>query len=234
MPSSSQRELFNSATSKYAAALQSNADALEYLKKRGLSADSVRSFSLGVVAEPLTGHEQYQGRLSIPYLTRSGAVGMSFRCIVHEDCKPIHNDKYQWPSGLVRRIFNTPALDVPSPFIVICEGEMDTMTAAQAGLPAVGVPGVENWQPFFARVFKGYDDVFILADGDPLKKRPNCRKCKDRDFPECQGHRAGLELANKISSDVPQARTVMMPEGYDVNSYVLENSPDALRARIGV
>jgi DNA primase len=131
-------------------------------------------------------------------------------------------------------MFNTPALDVPSPFFVICEGEMDTMTAAQAGLPAVGVPGVENWQPFFARCFKGYDDVFVLADGDLPKKRPSCRKCKDAGHPECQGHRAGLELANKIASHVPQARTVMMPEGYDVNSFVLENGPDALRARIGV
>lgn len=101
-------------------------------------------------------------------------------------------------------------------------------------MPAVGVPWVENWQPFFARVFKGYDDVFILADGDPPKKRPSCRKCKDKGHEECQGHRAGLELAQKIESRVPQARTVLMPEGRDVNSFVLEQGPDALRARIGL
>ena len=212
MPSSSQRELFNTATAKYAAALQSNAAALEYLRKRGLSQASVQSFQLGVVDAPLTGHEQYAGRLSIPYLTRSGAVGMSFRCIVHEDCKAEgHKQKYLWPEGVTRRMFNTPALDVPSSFICICEGEMDAIAASACGLPAVAIPGVQNWQPFWRLPFKGYDVVYILRDDDD----------------------AGQGMADKICRDVPQALSVAMTGG-DVNSYVLENGPDALRARIGV
>jgi DNA primase len=212
VPSNSQRELWDTATAKYAAALQSNADALEYLRKRGLSQASAVSFKLGVVAEPLTGHEQYQGRLAIPYLTRSGAVGMAFRCIAHDDCKAAgHKQKYLWPEGQTRRMFNTPALDMPSSFICVCEGEMDAITASQCGLPAVAIPGVQSWQAFWARPLKGYDVVYILRDDDD----------------------AGQGMADKVCRDVPQARPVAMTGG-DVNSFVLEHGEGALRARIGV
>jgi DNA primase len=108
-------------------------------------------------------------------------------------------------------MFNTPALDVPSSFICICEGELDAVTASACALPAVAIPGVQNWQPFWALPFEGYDVVYVLRDDDD----------------------AGLGMADKICRDVPQARPVCMTGG-DVNSFVLENGPDALRARIGV
>jgi DNA primase len=184
---------------------------LEYLRKRGLSQASAASFKLGVVAEPLTGHEQNAGRLAIPYLTRSGAVGMAFRCIVHDDCKAAGCKKYLWPSGADRRLFNTMALDVPSPVIAISEGEIDAVVATQEALPTVGAPGAESWQSWYGRCFRGYDVVYLLVDDDD----------------------AGRRFADKVSRDVPQARQIIMTGG-DVNSFVLENGPDALRARVGI
>jgi DNA primase len=214
VPSNSLKELYNSAAERYVAALPSSDAAQAYLTKRGLSADSAQSFQLGVVVDPYPGHEQYIGRLVIPYQTLGGVCGASFRCIVHEDCKGIHTDKYQWPSGVSRRMFNTPALDIDSPYIAICEGEMDAMTAVQAGIPAVGIPGVKAWKSFWGRCFKGYDAVFVLADHDDSGE--------------------GQQLAHVIGSDVSSARTVLMPEGHDVNSFVLENGPEALRAKLGL
>ncbi|WP_051966968.1 toprim domain-containing protein [Kitasatospora mediocidica] len=198
----------------YAAALPSNAAAVSYLTKRGLSEGSAQSFKLGVVESPFPGHEQYLGRLVVPYLTLGGVCGASFRCIAHEDCKGIHNDKYLWPAGFSRRMFNTPALDIDSPFIAICEGEMDTITTQQAGIPAVGIPGAKAWQSFWGRCFKGYETVYILADHDD--------------------DGSSQEMAEKISRSVPTARTILMPEGHDVNSFVLENGPEALRLKMGV
>ncbi|WP_181799335.1 toprim domain-containing protein [Kitasatospora acidiphila] len=199
---------------RYAAALPSNDAAVSYLTKRGLSEGSAQSFKLGVVAGPFPGHEQYLGRLVIPYQTLGGICGAAFRCITHEDCKPIHNDKYLWPSGFGRRMFNTPALDIDSPYIAICEGEIDTMTAAQAGIPAVGIPGVKAWQDFWARCFRGYDTVFVLADHDDSGE--------------------GQAMAHRVGSAISSARTVLMPEGHDVNSYVLEHGQEALRSRLGL
>ncbi|MEU7096031.1 toprim domain-containing protein [Kitasatospora aureofaciens] len=213
MLSNSLKEFYASAAATYAAALPDNAAAVHYLTKRGLSEDNARFFQLGVVAHPFPGHERSAGRLVIPYLNASGGVdGMAFRCIEHEDCKPVHNDKYLWPSGVDRRLFNSRALDDDSPYIAICEGEMDTITAVQAGIPAVGVPGVKAWQRWWSRCFRGYDTVFVLADADDSGE--------------------GREMAEKVSSHVQSARVVMMPEGQDVNSFVLANGPDALRARL--
>jgi DNA primase len=212
--SSGLKEFYSSAVPAYAEALGRHAGAASYLRKRGLSQDSAASFQLGVVESHFPGHERYAGRLVMPYITPGGVDGASFRCIDHVDCKAVHNDKYLWPSGIDRRIFNTRALDEDSTFIAICEGEIDTITAVQAGIPAVGVPGAKAWQRWWARCFKGYDTVFILADSDD--------------------DGAGREMADKISGHLPAARTVMMPDGHDVNSFVLEHGPDALKARLGL
>lgn len=214
VPSNSLKELYGSAVETYAAALQSNDTAQAYLTKRGLSQGSAQSFRLGVVDGPFPGHEQYAGRLVIPYQTLGGVCGAAFRCISHDDCKAIHNDKYLWPSGIARRMFNTPALDIDSPFIAICEGEIDTITTAQAGLPAVGIPGAKAWQDYWARCFRGYEAVYVLTDADD--------------------DGAGRALAEKIGRSVSVARTVLMPDGHDVNSFVLEHGPNALKAKLGL
>jgi len=36
-------------------------------------------FHLGVVVDPLPGHEQFLGRVAIPYVTPSGVVDIRFR-----------------------------------------------------------------------------------------------------------------------------------------------------------
>lgn len=210
MLSDSLKTFYRSAAATYAAALTKSDTALTYLAKRGLSEGSATSFQLGYVESPLTGHEQYAGRLAIPYLTRSGVCGIAFRCIEHDDCKPVHKDKYLWPSGLDRRIYNTPAFDVPSPHIAICEGEIDAMTAHQEVMPAVGIPGADAFKEWWALPFLGYDTVYVLTDDDD----------------------AGHALGQKICRYIPQARPVVMPP--DVNSFYLAEGSDALRARIGI
>jgi DNA primase len=210
VPSKSQKEFLASATAQYAADLAVHAAAQAWLMKRGLSEDSARSFQLGVVVSPLPSHEQYRGRLAIPYLTLSGVCGMAFRCIEHEDCKPVHSDKYLWPSGYGRRIFNTRALDIPSSFIAICEGEIDPIISTQCGVPSVGVPGATQWQKYWARCFKGYDVVYVLQDDDD----------------------AGEKLTAAICRDIPAARPIVMTDG-DVNEFYLSHGAEALLARIG-
>lgn len=129
------------------------------------------------------------------------------------DCKAEKCPKYLWPS-IDRRMFNTPALDLPSDYIAVCEGEIDAITASQCGLPAVGIPGVSSWQDWWSSPLAGYDAVYVLTDHDDSG--------------------AGAGLARKISMSLPQARTVMMPEGHDVNSLVLSEGTEALRALIGL
>jgi DNA primase len=107
--------------------------------------------------------------------------------------------KYMTVAGDRPRLFNTKVLLGDSPVVAITEGEIDAITATVCGLPAVGVPGSQAWQPHFREPFLGYRDVFVLADGDE----------------------AGVHFANTIAATLPNAKVIPMPSGQDVNSVVL-------------
>ncbi|MFD9792317.1 toprim domain-containing protein [Streptomyces sp. NPDC059070] len=186
--------------------------AAEYLKKRGLSPDSVQSFRLGYVANPLSGHERYAGLLAIPYINRQGTVAIRYRCISDHDCKEINkHSKYTREPGDDAKIYNVLTLTLPVARIAVCEGEIDTITAWQAGIPAIGVAGAQNWRPIFNRLVRGYSEFVTLADGDE----------------------AGLRLGDCIREMNEHATTRQMPTGLDVNQFYNEYGSQALLEKAG-
>jgi hypothetical protein len=108
----------------------------EYLAARGISKQSADMYRLGYVKEPLVGHEQYEGRLAIPYLTPTGPVDLRFRQVV-DDGSP----KYLSRPGAEGHLFGVNAFQIDSDHIAICEGELDTIiTHGECGVPAIGIP----------------------------------------------------------------------------------------------
>ncbi len=88
-------------------------------------------------------------------------VGFKFRRL--DDGKP----KYGSPVGQKTHLFNVVATMSATKSIVICEGEFDAIIMdAVCGVPAVGVPGVAAWKPFYPKLFGGFDVVYILGDND--------------------------------------------------------------------
>ena len=74
---------------------------LKYLEGRGISEEVAALYSLGTVTEPMTGHENHVGWLSIPYITAMGhCVGFKFRRL--DDGKP----KYGQPVGATTHMYN--------------------------------------------------------------------------------------------------------------------------------
>ncbi|MFI6049028.1 toprim domain-containing protein [Streptomyces violascens] len=211
-PPSKQRIAFlDQATAAYHNQLEGS-PAAEYLKKRGLSQASAQSFQLGYVANPLSGHERYNGLLSIPYMNRQGTVAIRYRCIADHDCKSIDkHTKYTREPGDDAKIYNILTLTLPVTRIAICEGEIDTVSAWQAGIPAIGVAGAQNWKPIFNRLIRGYNEVVTLADGDD----------------------AGLKLADTIAEKNEHATTRQMPNGLDVNQYYQDHGAQALLEKAG-
>lgn len=178
-----------------------------YLAARGVTKETAATFRLGYVGTPMIGHEQYQGRLAIPYTSPTGITDIRFRSI-GEDAGP----KYLTRTGAESHLFNVQAFQVDTDTIAICEGEFDTMMAYQSGVTAVGVPGANNWKDWYARAFHDYLRVFVLIDGDS----------------------AGRELGKRISQHIDVAYVVPMPDGMDVNDFVLAEGPDALRKKVGL
>jgi DNA primase len=198
----SQRESLTRAAKFYHSALH---EAEDYLAGRGITLEAATRARLGVVLEPLTGHEAYINRLAIPYITRSGVVDVRFRSL------DLSEPKYMGMAGASTHLYNVGSLFRASSYICICEGEIDTITLdAVCGIPAVGVPGVNNWKKHYTRLLADFDKVFLFADGD----------------------NAGTDFGKSLSRELGNLVVVQMPEGEDVNSMYRLHGADYFNNKI--
>jgi DNA primase len=199
----SQRESLTRAAKFYHSALH---EAEDYLAERGITLEQATRARLGVVLEPLTGHENYTNRLAIPYITRSGVVDLRFRSM------DLSEPKYMGLTGATTHLYNVGAFFKATSYISICEGEIDTITLDMAcGIPAVGVPGVNNWKKHYTRLLQDFDKVFLFADGDS----------------------AGTDFAKHLAKELGNLVTVQMPDGDDVNSMYLKHGVEYFQQKIG-
>lgn len=201
-----QKQSLEEATLAYAAQIDAAAG---YLRDRGLTKEVAVTRRLGVVVDPLVGHEKYRGRLAIPYLTPSGVVDLRFRSMNPDDDGP----KYLSRPGVEARMYGVLAFQQDSDIIAICEGEFDSIVLHDlCGIPAVGIPGAQAWKSYYWRAFEDYRKVFVFADGDT----------------------PGQEFAGKIAGALDVAVTITMPDGQDVNSVYLAEGPEGIRKRMGL
>lgn len=169
---------------------------------------------------PVTGHEKFQGRLSIPYLTPSGTVAMNFRAI-----HPVPKGKYIAEEGQYRPLYNVNVLQHGYDKIYIAEGELTAAMATQLGYPCVGVPGVEKWEEWWSYLFDGYNDVVVLMDGDE-EKTVDLPKGGKRTFIPSE------TLWTNVSRSVRQSRPVRFPIPDDLDSYYLKYGVEPLASLI--
>ena len=199
-----QKELLGAATKRYAENIY---QAEDYLKSRGISMEIARLAQLGVVAEPETGHEAYTGRLSIPYITKTGVVDLRFRSL-----NPAVEPKYMGMTGAETKMYNVLDVERASDYIAVCEGEIDTLTLSRIiGVPCVGVPGANSWKKHYTRLLADFERVFIFADGD----------------------QPGTEFARSLARELP-VTIIQSPDGHDVNSLFLQEGTDYFHSKMGV
>lgn len=200
--STSQRVFLERATAQYESQIHI---AEEYLVHRGLNSEEVKRFRLGVVSDPLPGHEQYKDRLAIPYVTPSGVVDIRFRTIKSED------PKYLGLVGSKTTLYNVNDLFRANKYVCVCEGEIDTITVnVRTKHPTIGVPGANNWKPHYTRILSDFETIIVLADGD----------------------QAGAEFGRKIGRELSNVHIVQMPDEYDVNSLVAERGAGYIDEKI--
>jgi DNA primase len=176
--SASQREALEEATASYQAAV--TADAARYLQARGINQTAAATFRLGVVADPLPGHERFRGYLAIPYLDRQGQpLSIRFRCLndyhVHRDHG---HGKYMSITGEPARVYNVAAIHQAGDDIHVAEGEFDAQVLTLAGLPAVAIPGASGWQPHHRRMLAGFSRVWVWGDPDDAGADFTTRVCR--------------------------------------------------------
>jgi DNA primase len=151
----------------------------------------------------------YEGWISIPYITASGScVGFKFRRL--DEGKP----KYGSPTGQKAHLYNVSDVTVMKPYIVVCEGELDTIiVSGELGIPAVGVPGVTAWKPHFPKLFGGYETVYVVGDNDVKE----------------DGSNPGAEFSKRVANEVMNSTIVTLPPNMDINDYYLAHGASATR-----
>ena len=207
MASNVQSKLLLEAAQRYAQEI--SPEAIVALLERGISEEVAARFQLGTITDPINGHEMYDGWISIPYITAGNyCVGFKFRRL--DDGKP----KYGSPTGQKAHLYNVTDVLIQSPFIVVTEGELDTViTSGMLGIPAVGVPGVQAWKPHFSKLFNGYDTVYVVGDND-IKE---------------DGSNPGAEFAKRVASEIMNSTIVTLPPGMDINDYYLAHGAEATK-----
>lgn len=203
MLSKPQRDLLERATLQYSMNLDVAAD---YLASRGIDLEVARSNALGVVVDPVPGHEGLVGRLAIPYLTNAGPVNMNFRCIKNHVCKESACHKYENLKGAGTNLYGVQYLDDAGDWIAVAEGEIDAISSNIAGIPCVGISGAKKWQDHWANIFEDFTRVYVWQEGDA----------------------AGKEFADGLVSKIGAIR-IALPQGEDVNSILVKQGPEALR-----
>ena len=197
-----QKELLGRAVDRYAANIY---QAEDYLKSRGIPMETARLARLGVVVEAEVGHEAYQGRLSIPYVTKTGVVDLRFRSL-----NPAVEPKYMGLTGADTKMYNVLDIERAGDFIGVCEGELDTLTMSSCvGIPCIGVPGANSWKKHYTRLLADFERVYVFADGD----------------------QPGKEFATSLARELP-VTIVQFPDGEDVNSFYISNGAEAIRQKI--
>lgn len=159
---------------------------------------------LGTVTKGSAQWRPYLGMLSIPYVTRTGVVGMKFRRLSGEGVK------YLAPAGQPTWVYNAHTLTELADVVAVCEGELDAAVCEGVlGIPAVGIPGVNNWKTHMRRLFAGQSRVLVIGDNDADK---------------ADGSNPGKEFTRRVTedlADVTEPVPVELPQTGDLTDYLL-------------
>ena len=183
-----------------------------YLAARGIDSSAANTYRLGVVPLegdlPLPEHDEYRGRLVIPYLTEGGIVNMKFRCLKDHSCKEVKHAKY---TGLPGRnnLYNVRALFDASETLAVCEGELDALVLSVSGVPSVGIPGATAVQKHYRYIFADFTRIVVFTDGDEA------------------GKKLGATLREQVGA-IP----VRLPEGRDVTDMIVGGELEWLTDRL--
>jgi putative DNA primase/helicase len=106
--------------------------------------------------------------VEIPYADRDGELLTTrYRIAVGGD------DKFRWEKGSTTTLYGLHKLEEAekAEYVLLLEGESDCHVAWYRGLPAVGVPGVDNWRDAWAPHLDGIPKIFVMVEPDEAGKK---------------------------------------------------------------
>jgi putative DNA primase/helicase len=82
-------------------------------------------------------------------------------------------DKFRWEKGSTTTLYGLHKLEEAEKagYVMLVEGESDCHVAWYRDLPAVGVPGVDNWREGWALHLDGIPKIFVVVEPDEAGKK---------------------------------------------------------------
>jgi hypothetical protein len=164
-------------------ALFDHAEALAYLKERGINQESMERFKLGAV------RQNGIWWLTIPHYVNGVLVNIKFRSL------PPADKSFRRLPGCRSVLFNSDAL-AQAGRVFISEGEIDAITLVQAGIPNVvgATCGAACFEPEWIDLLKDLERIYLCYDADPagregafkLARRLGYERCFQVVLPEGQ------------------------------------------------
>src|SRR5215216_1342221 len=106
--------------------------------------------------------------VEIPYADQNGEqVATRYRI------SPGGDDKFRWERGSTTTLYGLHKLEEAhnAGYVLLVEGESDCHAAWYRGLPAIGVPGVDNWRDEWAEHLNGISKIFVVVEPDEAGKK---------------------------------------------------------------
>lgn len=188
----------------------------KFLRSRGIDPETVQDY-------PLVGGTKWFGEIG----KEVDAIGF-----IYGDPKAPHaikwravEDKAFTQQGSARSFFGLNQLPPETKDLIICEGEMDVLALAAAGIPAIGCPNGAP-QKISDRKVDPKDDgkySFVWDSRELIEKSERVVFFGDQDEP---GEALVEELARRIGR--AKCWKVTLPEK-DANETLLKHGPEALR-----
>lgn len=228
--------LLNRVIDFYHEALKQDAEALAYLKKRGLiHPELIDTFKLGVSNRTLgyrlprknrkegealrgqlqrlgiyreSGHEHFNGSLVIPVIDAQGNVQEVYGRKLRDDLRP-GTAYHLYLPGPHEGVFNTQAFSATQE-IILCESLIDALTFWCAGYRNVTTSyGTNGFTAHHLAAFQEHkiERVLIAYDRDEA------------------GDKAADALAAQLMKEGIDCYRILFPKGMDANQYALEVQP---------
>ena len=142
--------------------------------------------------------------LVFPYIRRGRPVFIKTRCLLSKDEADRRGiTRFLNTAGRVPCLWNHDVIDGAAR-VLICEGEIDALTAVQAGQAGVGLPGWSHWKDAWTMDFKG-KDVILVMDAD------------------LAGEKGSIDIARRfMKAGLRCPLQLVMEEGKDLNDLIQE------------
>ena len=142
--------------------------------------------------------------LVFPYIRRGRPVMIKARCLLPKDeADRLEVPRFLNTGGIVPSLWNHDAIQ-EADRVVVCEGEIDALSAIMAGFVGVGLPGWSHWKDAWTMDFKG-KDVILVMDAD------------------LAGEKGSIDIARRfMKAGLRCPLQLVMEEGKDLNDLIQE------------